>query len=292
MNRSLQNALNSRRTFPAAIAAGVILALLPARWSGWLAVPGELVRRLTAPISHPASLFARWIDPSPLAAEPQELTRLKDELDTFRTLYFQQLATNAELERRLNDLQEGLDLNPSVPVRVRAAPVLGYTRQASGGVLQVRAGSIHGVDLNTVGTIRGSQLVGRIVEAGRATSLLRPITDPGSPPVLARIMASRAGEGPACTLTAVGDGTLVGPVEDVSGRTNAAELEPVVGQEVRLDDPSWPAAARMLRLGVVEAIRPSPDAPLRRVVVVRPTQDLSRLSEIVLRISLPPEGEP
>ncbi|MBX3363665.1 MAG: hypothetical protein KF866_02765 [Phycisphaeraceae bacterium] len=284
MRSPLQSILTSKYTLPGVIVCAAVVAFLPTSVTGKLTAPGELVRRISGPISHPVSLFARWIDPAPEAPQPEELLRLKDELDSFRTLYFQELARSADLHKRLLELQEGLDLMPSLPVRVRAAPVIGYSRHASGGVMQVRAGMSHGVDLSTVATIRGAQLVGRVVEAGRSTSLVRPIIDPASPPMLARVMVTQTGEGPACTLTPAGDGTLVGPLEDLSHRPDSALLEPAIGQEVRLDDPAWPAAARMLRLGVVEAIRPAADAPMRRVVVVRPAHDLLRLSEVVLRI--------
>jgi len=56
-----------------------------------------------------------------------------------------------------------------------------------------------------------------------------------------------------------------------------------VGQTVRLDDPTWPKAARMLVLGRVERVEPSPDQPLRRVITIRPTvAGLDRLSEVVI----------
>ena len=60
------------------------------------------------------------------------------------------------------------------------------------------------------------------------------------------------------------------------------------GQVVRLSDGRWPGAAQMLLVGKVVSVEPSPDNPLRRLVVVAPViERLERVSEVVIRASAP-----
>jgi hypothetical protein len=89
-----------------------------------------------------------------------------------------------------------------------------------------------------------------------------------------------AGSGLECLLSPSADNTLRGPVEDARG------IEPSPGQIVRLaDSDRWPASAQMLLVGRVESVEPDPNQPLRKVVIVRPSLKLDRVSEVVLRIS-------
>ena len=73
-------------------------------------------------------------------------------------------------------------------------------------------------------------------------------------------------------------------------RLEANEKPPEVGQLVRVDDKSWPRNAQMaLVIGAIER-PPEPDSVGWYIVTVKPTLDLERLSEVVLRIS-PEEPE-
>lgn len=96
-----------------------------------------------------------------------------------------------------------------------------------------------------------------------------------------------------CQLEPIGNGTLRGPVfrpEAPAGSPEASAPEPAVGQTVRLDDDAdrWPRHAQMLIIGRVERVDPNPDMPLRKIITVRPTLALDRVSEVVLRISEEP----
>jgi hypothetical protein len=72
-------------------------------------------------------------------------------------------------------------------------------------------------------------------------------------------------------------------------RLQANERPPEIGQLVRLADKSWPRNAQMsLVIGAIERT-PEPDSVGFYIVTVKPTLDLERLSEVVLRIS--PENE-
>lgn len=97
-----------------------------------------------------------------------------------------------------------------------------------------------------------------------------------------------------CLLFPNRSGRLAGDAEvlnPTAGRPSPPKPEP--GMVVRLLDASegaWPRSARMLVVGVVEMVEPNPDQPLRPLVTVRPTVQLRRLSEVVLRIPVD-EGE-
>ncbi len=58
-----------------------------------------------------------------------------------------------------------------------------------------------------------------------------------------------------------------------------------MGQLVRLSDATWPRNALMLELGTVEKVEQNPDQPIRKIITVRPRFDLSRASEVFLRIA-------
>ena len=62
------------------------------------------------------------------------------------------------------------------------------------------------------------------------------------------------------------------------------------GDEVVLLDEDWPASAQGLRIGVIESVKPNDKVPLRNIVIVRPTYQLSQVRMVVLRIE--PHDEP
>lgn len=277
-----------------ALALASVCAFAPLHFTGWLSLPADLVLRLIAPVSHPARLFASWIDPrAPHAVEPAEIARLRDELDGYRTLYFRERARTNDLRALIRDLQSGRDLAPDRDIRVRTAAVIGESQSAGGAVLRLRAPGEDESIVGAVATVAGTQILGRVVSASAGLALVRPITDRAAPALLARIALGEGAEGPLCTLRPTGDGALSGPVEDLASLP--ADLQRLglhPGQEVRLADDAWPAGTRMLLIGLIERVEPSPDSPLRQVVFVRPKVDLIRVSEVVLRISIDPERGP
>lgn len=290
MPRPIATRINPRRLFPPAVAALLLFAFLPLRATRWLNWFSDLTIRLVAPVSHPVAQFARWINPADPDPDPADLARLREELDGFRTLYFRERSRNAELHRRIEELQQGLSLNPDIAVRVRTAPVIGSSTDASGAILRVRLGSDVGVDPGAVATVGGTQLLGKVVAVSSELCQVRPITDRASGPLLARVILTPDGDGPLCTLRPIGNGALKGPVEDISANPRLASIGLAPGQEVRLDDDAWPASAAMLTIGTITSIEPASDSPLRRIITVTPRVDLSRVSEVVLRI--PEEPSP
>jgi cell shape-determining protein MreC len=283
--RAAQHATD--RWLPATVALLLIVSFLPPRLLapvGWL---GELAGVITAPVSQPMRVVGAWLSPASAGApEPEEIALLRKERDEYQTLYERMRERNNDLLRLMEQQQLMIELNPSVSTRHLSAPVIGGTSDPGAAQLQIRAGSAQGVSRNDVVAVEGVQLLGRVERAGERTSWVLPITSIATRYVEGKVMAAD-GEGYACKLQPVGDGTLRGDVAN-PGAEGARAIQP--GQTVRLFDRQWPASAQMLVLGTVESVEPAPDSPLRPVIVVRPTVVLERVTEVIVRVT-PSEGE-
>lgn len=248
---------------------------------------GRLTQTLVAPVSGPLHKVVGWLaPPGGGVRESSELHQLKQEAEEFHVQLLQALVENDRLRDQIKDLQRGRELDPDLTVQQITVPVIGSASDVAQGQLTLRAGSRQGVDLNTVATASGLQLVGRVVSTGSLTCTVAPITSRAAGTLRAVIMLDDSTNGLICTLAASSDGLLSGDVEDRRDPATGQPVQPTVGQEVRLSDPShWPRSAQMLLIGRVEKVEPSPKQPLRKVVTVRPSIDnLERVTEVVLRI--------
>jgi len=265
---------------------------MPSRWLGWAGWFGTLAQTLAAPVSHPVARFVRWVAPAaPREAIEDEGSRLwRQRSEEFETLYLREQSENQRLREQIAELQSnaasmgGMRLD----VRLLAAPVIGASTDLSSGLLAVRAARGSGITPGTtVAVVVGVQLLGRVDSVRGWIPMVRPITDRSAGRVEGVVVLGDSREAPRlrCSLTPRGDGTLSGPVED-AGATIGEGASLAVGQRVRLDDRAWPESAQQLVLGEVERIEPNPEQPLRRMIVVRPLVDLSRISEVVLRIPI------
>jgi cell shape-determining protein MreC len=261
--------------------------MIPVRYLTWLSGFGRLSQTIIAPISHPLAALSRSLAPADKTKQDSESVRaLLEEKEGFKVQLLQALDENDHLRQVIKELQRGHALDPELAVLLLSARVVGSATDLSDGLLTVRAGTKQGVEQNTVATALGLQLLGRVVSVGAQTSTVAPITAKASGSILAVIMIDESTNGLSCPLVPTGDGTLYGDVEDRRTPDGAAQIDPVVGEEVRLRDPKWPRNSQMLLIGRVEKVEPSPKQPLRKVVTVRPTIDnLERVSEVVLRLS-------
>jgi len=288
---------NARRLFPLTILLLIVLGFAPLRFVAWVGWFGRVAQFLVAPVSAPLAAAARWLAPAEARqGEPEEVSRLEDELAAQRVELLRMTRENGRLRGLIEELQRGFALAPDLAVRQFAAPVYGRAGDTERGPLSVRAGRREGVGTDTVATALGMQLFGRVSAAEERTCTVVPITSRAAGPLRGRVIVDNSPDGLVTELEPVGDGTLRGPVEDRRDGTGGASGEgpvvPEVGQTVRLDDPGrWPASAQMLVIGRVERVEPAPGQPLRKVIVVRPTiERLDRVSEVVLRISVAAGG--
>lgn len=271
------------RALPITITLLAILALaVPARFQRWAAWIGDKVDLVTAPVSRPATALATYLRGPRATFDDTTLAALSDENERLRQDLLRTKQDNERLLATIAEYQRGLGLNPALKARQLRASVHGVTATQP-FALRVGAGTRAGVTRETIALAPGLQLVGRAIDNADQTSLIQIITAKGGPVLAALIVSSPdTPAGLRCTLTPTGEGTLRGPVEDKRA-ADGTSLRPAIGQSVRLDDPSWPDTARMLLVGRVEAVEPSPGQPLRSVVVVRPiVPNLERLGEVLL----------
>lgn len=308
MSRLLHTSPLARRLLPITIGFLVITTFLPPAVGAWPAWFGRLVRFFIAPISQPVRGLAGWLSP---AEQPRGDDQVSESLRLQAEGYRQQLL-RAQLEidqlrTQISDLQLGRQLNPDLPVRLMHAAVIGTSSDLSSSLLSIKAGQADGVEVNSVATFRGQQLLGRVVSSDQRSCQVQPITSSHAGQLRGVVMLTDLIRGPECHLEPAGDGTLVGPVEDLrqwpegsQPPEDAVQGDPIrarVGQTVRLQDPSWPKSSQALFIGLVERVEPAPDQPLRQIITVRPTLRLERVSEVVLRFSAAaqdtaPDGEP
>jgi cell shape-determining protein MreC len=278
----------ARRLLPTTLVLLAVLTFTPIKYTAWAGWFGRLTQTIVAPISHTLAAVSRWLAPATLQAlDPEEILTLRQETEARKAQLNHALEENNRLHALIRELQRGNALDPNLAVHQMYAPVFGSASDLSSGLLSVRAGRQQGVNESTVAMAMGLQLLGRVTSVGELTCTVAPITSKASGPLIAKIVLDDFGAGLGCTLAAAGDGTLQGDVEDRRNPATTTAIEPSVGQEVRLNDPSWPRSAQMLLIGKVEKVEPSPKQPLRKVVTVRPiVENLDRVSEVMLRMTL------
>lgn len=293
MTRRLRQWTNPRRTLPLAAAVLTVSALAPVRATRWTEPIADLAITLLAPVSGPTERVGRWLKPaSRRPPAPEQIRELEEERARFELLWLQERRRLEQFRRQVEQMQLGMALNPDLAVRQIVAPVIGTSSDLTSGLLRVRAGREHGVEINTVVCVQGVQLLGRVVRVAERHCVVRPITDSSSPRLEGVILVGAGAQERqlACSLEPAGDGTLRGRVEWVVDE----QLEPLdvpTGSAVRLADDSWPANAQMLLIGTVARVEPAPDQPLRRQVTVRPGVRLDRVREVQLRITPEPEAD-
>jgi cell shape-determining protein MreC len=284
----------AQRAYPVTIVLLCVLGLgVPARFLGWTDWIHDRLAIVVAPLGRPLAVAGAWLRGGREGPGDEALLAYEEKVEFLEGELLRQRQENSRLQQVIRDLQSGLDLAKDQPVRIVHAGVYGYSSDPRATFLRVQAGRKQGLSSTSFALAPGLQVVGRVVELAERTCVVRPVTARNGEALAAVIIVKEGDpEGLRCTLAPTGEGTLRGPVED---RRDAAGgvIEPVMGQAVRLNDPTWPAASRMLLVGRVEAVEASPQQPLRKIVTVRPTVEyLDRLSEVVVWTPTGAEGQP
>lgn len=287
-NSSASGGSRSGPALPIAIGVLVLFSLIPPRFGRFADWIGGTTTGLVAPISHPLSILARKINP-PRTGEPgAEVERLlQNELDLALSRVASLEAERDGLLAMMDELYNARQANPDLAIRWVVAPVIASSSDTTTGALRLRAGSRDGIIEGDVaaatvaeptqGESIGAQLAGRVTLVGPRTCTVRPITDRGAPSFRAVIETgggASSGVGRSCLLTPTGS-ALQGPIEYVDNAASVTE-----GMLVRLRDASWPAPAQGLAVGRVTRVESSDDGPLRKIVTVEPTMDLSNLGRL------------
>lgn len=281
-----------RRTLPVAVVLLVALSALPPSWNEWAEWTSDLAGRLVGAISHPILYASRLVAPArgSGAGEPEDVRIITDDRNRFEALWLQERERVARLESYIEELQRGVALNPDLRVRQLRTPVIGRSSDLSSPTLIVRAGRNAQVDAGAVVVARAVQLVGRVESVGARTSRVRLISDRAAGSVRGRVIVTEDGRGPVCLLVPTGAGTLTGDVADTADDPALAGVQIQPGAEVRLLDDTWPENAQLLVIGLVERVASDPNNPLRTVITVRPTVEIERVSEVIIRATLAQDG--
>lgn len=266
------------------LAAVSLLAVLPARWVGFVgdSLRGPVQAVLT-PAAAPMRALGLWLRPGEVAGASRDeaMREMERQREVAQTRQRQAEERVRELERQLQEVIRLSPANRDAIERTVAAPVVSGLSDVSAGMIAVRAGAADGVTEGAVAAASGLRLVGKVREVRGPLSLVLPITQKSAGWLNAVVEVEGTGQFFGCQLGPVGDGTLRGDlVVEASGVA--------AGQRVRLRDPEWPASAQMFVVGRVERVEAKPEQPLRQVVTVRPEMDLRRVSEVLLFV---PRGQ-
>ncbi len=281
MSRYSQQGSPRRFAFPACLVVACVLAVLPSRVTGWLTGVSSVAWFAIAPVQQPVYRLARWLSPGRgTRVEDPLLGKEREEKERYQAMYLRERERTAELERRIAELQSGV-LASDVPVRQVSATVVGLASEPGGEVI-IRAGAGQGVEPNNVVTAGGVQIVGRVTSAGSRMSQVRLLTAPSTGKLLGVVMNADGSLGPGCMLNPSSSGdVLLGYVE---GQSDGGKVS--VGQMVRLRDDQWPRSSSMLVIG--EIVSAEDSLGQHQKIKVRPTRDLERLSEVVVRTNPEP----
>ena len=271
----------------------VLLSLLPARYSGWVSSLAGVLKLAVAPVSGPVYQGTRLVMHDTAARDDSLIER---ERDHFKWLWLQEQRETERLRRLVEQLQKGQLLSES-PAAQLVRPVVGSSSDGRGGTLDVRAGTGQGVGINDVATTEGVQIVGKVVGASAKLCTVRLITSQAAGGINGVVFTNDDKPGVKCSLSPSKTAqVLVGMVEYAKD----GKPPPEVGQTVRLEDAQWPKHAQRLVIGVITDVKTVTSG--RQLIEVRPTAELDRLSEVVLRLSpreadertpaLPPAGKP
>lgn len=272
------------RPLPLAIALLLIFSLAPTRHTRFLSALRDPVTFLVQPVSHPLASLSRRLRPaSESAPDDPRIAALEAERADLAARLARARRRIDDLERLVAELQAGYAVAPELEIRAFAAPVTGASSNASDFTLRVGAGAAQGVQAHSsVAVSAGFHLVGRVVQTGRASCLVRPITEPAAGWMEGLVMVDDPDLAYRGQFRAVGDGLLAGDMEQ-----GAEGLERE--QIVRLDDAAWPAGAQQLQIGRVVGVDRRPNGRLH--VTIQPEIDPRRVSEVVLRVPVT-EGAP
>ncbi len=278
----------ARRSVPIALVVLLLTSSVPAPFSQWVRWFGDLAVVFVTPVSHPASMVSRWLAPATREPPPPEdVEALETENAHFRNLVLRLQQENETLWARIRDLENNQSLAPDAPVRMMSGvQVIGDSADLS-GLIRLRAGSRQGVTANTVVTVGGTHLFGRVERVSHEWSLARPITSEDAGAIHSIIVVSDLIEAPnlLCRLVPQGDGTLKGPVAYQRMPDSDDPVLVEAGDTVHLSDETWPQSSQMLIIGHVRSVEQDPDNALRQIVVVTPDIRLSRVTEVVLRLT-------
>ena len=286
----------SRRRWAALVllALLVVLTVLPARYCVYGPVlHGGLkpvVRFVSWPLAGVSSAVRSWVDPpEPLMTDVQRLSakirRLENRLVKLET-------DNTDLRRQLAWLQ-GLDarLLSRQTATPRIVKINGYGVGGEGGTVELDGGANLGFrqGMPVIGGLHPESqefLVGRLIQVGPRTSTLALITARHTP-LNAQITPAKmpeSGLSPQrqrlCRFIA--DGTAFLSADEVNAVPNTQPVEH--GDLARLYDDDWHPVVQGTIIGKVVAVKPLPQDPQVKSVVIKTLANLEYLGRVTVLV--------
>jgi cell shape-determining protein MreC len=299
--------LNARSALTICAGLAALLAVLPTRWSWWTSDLSAPVHFAALPVSWVVTKAVRAARPAMAHdANSPTVERLRLDLAELTTRNLRLAAENDQLAQQVRQLQSGLQLAGNQEVPRLIAPV--FASQAGGStLLMVRTAGLRGVDgqstVVTPGSIAvhaGVNLVGQVIGVRGVVADIRPISDPAAGVLRATLFPLETD--PAADQSSIALAAQLAPIPGPGGRGRLrgpvyvlklpdGQTEPTItpGMQVRLTDPSWPRAAQMLVVGVVDSVEIADNG--RPIIIVRPAFDVQRLEEVTILVTseaLPP----
>lgn len=280
MARTSRSMLSAPRLLVVTSFVMALMALLPTPAIRWVRQLSRPVTTLLGPLNWALKGGVQMVAvESSATKETPEFEELRGQLESYKFQWMNEREENERLRKQIAELQKGPPI-ASEFMRPVYAPVIGGGADLSAGILKAKAGEREGVLPNSVAVVEGVHLVGKVTEVASRYCLIQPVTQKGSRGLKGVIMVGDQ-RGPFCDLVPTGAGTLNGRVFFEEGMARPELKE---GMLVRLDDPEWPASARMLIIGQIVEVVPLPQQPNRPVVTVRPQFVIDKISELVIRI--------
>ena len=275
---------------PAAVLILLLTSLTPARWLGLTREIAAIINVPFAPIQEFGNVLAitlrppsRDVDDLPEAARAV-VRQLERERDQYERLFRAAEARNAELREQLRQIQMVPVGGDATDVLRLNAPITARSPADPDGAVRVRRGRREGVEVDAVAIYAGVHLLGRVIEVDLLSSTIRPVMHESTGALTAVVAPAERTDlpleaFPRIRIRPVDGGGFVGDID------RAAEV--AVGDLVCLYDRSWPEVAQFRHLGIVEAIRPKPEQPLRNTLEIRPRYRLRDVRSVVLIVERP-----
>ena len=259
----------------------IAAAVLPAGRYQWAARPlSRATEALLKPVSHLFSIPVTALRNKPAVIDDFANLQIANE----RVAYYQGLAQrykmeNTELRRENAALQELATYISTDDFLFLRAAVTGRSSNPRENTLRLNKGASAGLAVG-LPVVTDSNIIGRVVDAGRTGSTVQLITSPGlkfnaviEPPPTQEARKTGDHEVPRL-LTADDDGRLIAIVPE--------KMPIEVGDVAKLRDSDWYHVAQQMVVGRVIKIESANDLPLRKRVYIRPIPTIRYLGHVLI----------
>jgi rod shape-determining protein MreC len=276
-------ALTFRRVFLLLLAALSVSSLLKSKYCVYGPPLRNAVHTVLMPMARPLNDVTAAVRSERDRPVLGDLEQLSDELRYKDALILSLQKRVRELEATSAELQ-GLSQRLGQDYVFREARVIGRAADPSAGTLTIDKGASVGLSPG-LAIVKGADLVGRLIEVGPTTSIIRLITTPDELIEVALTPPRLPTDQPTDFRQRVAQLRVVGPAELIAEDVDR-EVPVQAGDYARLMDDrgpeSWPDAVQGMIVGRVVKVEPNPDQKLLKTVTVMPMRSLRRLDTVTV----------